>query len=67
MLLVMDEASLFTFMYAFIKGGQGAFVTGGQGGRVMCTQGQFKAAIYLGDVECMGEGRKDLSPVEIRP
>jgi hypothetical protein len=40
-LLVVDEASHFTFMYAFVKGNP----AGGQGMRAMCTQGQFRAAI----------------------
>jgi hypothetical protein len=40
-LLVVDEATLFTFMYAFIRGNP----AGGQGVRMMCTQAQFKAAI----------------------
>jgi hypothetical protein len=40
-LLLVDEATLFTFMYAFVKGNP----VGGQGSRAMCTQAQFKAAI----------------------
>ena len=40
-LMVVDEASMFVFMYAFVKGNP----AGGQSGKVMCTQGQFKVAI----------------------
>jgi hypothetical protein len=40
-MLIVDEASLFTFMYAFIKGNP----AGGHGVRMMCSQAQFKVAI----------------------
>ena len=40
-LLVVDEASMFVFMYAFVKGS----TPPGQNGKSMCTQGQFKEAM----------------------